>query len=400
MEHRHTAPELAAGLHALPDTARAFASTQAAWRFFANPRVTLAGLIAPVRTAARQAFTGPDAGYVLVAHDWSSLNFPTHTGKRDLATLTHDQDRGYELATVLLIDLNQGQPVAPLELRLRTANAVYSTREPAPAPTAGRLDQLRLTMQAIADLEWPVTPVHVIDREADSLGHLRDWQADGRLFVVRADAARRVRWEDRTVLVPQVVATLVARGAFRDCRAVTIRGRSARQWVAETTVVLHRPAKPKRADAAGRRRPVAGVPLPVRLVVSQVRDEAGVVLAEWLLWTNVPDTIDTATVALWYYWRWRIESFFKLLKGAGQQLEQWQQETGAAVARATVVGGGDGVRGRLAVGPSPRAGGGSPAAAVDPPERSANGPPRRVDRTGPAGRFDGPGADAGVADPL
>ena len=27
----------------------------------------------------------------------------------------------------------------------------------------------------------------------------------------------------------------------------------------------------------------------------------------------------------WYYWRWKIESFFKLLKSAGQQLESWQQ---------------------------------------------------------------------------
>src|SRR4051812_43601794 len=102
MEHLHAASELAAGLHALPDTARAFASTQAAWPFFANPRVTLRDLIAPVQAAARQVFPGPNAGYVVVAHDWSSLNFPTHTGKRDLATLTHDRDRGDELATALL----------------------------------------------------------------------------------------------------------------------------------------------------------------------------------------------------------------------------------------------------------------------------------------------------------
>jgi hypothetical protein len=32
-------------------------------------------------------------------------------------------------------------------------------------------------------------------------------------------------------------------------------------------------------------------------------------------------------VALWHYWRWRIESYFKLLKSAGLQLEEWQQAT-------------------------------------------------------------------------
>jgi hypothetical protein len=45
---------------------------------------------------------------------------------------------------------------------------------------------------------------------------------------------------------------------------------------------------------------------------------------------------DAATVAVWYYWRWRIESFFKLLKSDGQAAEQWQQETGEAMASALV----------------------------------------------------------------
>ena len=43
--------------------------------------------------------------------------------------------------------------------------------------------------------------------------------------------------------------------------------------------------------------------------------------ARWLLLTNLPASVQAATVALWYYWRWRIESFFKLLKGAGAEFE-------------------------------------------------------------------------------
>jgi hypothetical protein len=38
-----------------------------------------------------------------------------------------------------------------------------------------------------------------------------------------------------------------------------------------------------------------------RRVVSRVLTEDGDVLAQWLL-TNVAD-VDTATIALWYYWR-------------------------------------------------------------------------------------------------
>jgi len=42
---------------------------------------------------------------------------------------------------------------------------------------------------------------------------------------------------------------------------------------------------------------------------------------------SVPD----AQIALGYYWQWRIESYFKLLKQAGQQLENWEQESGRAI---------------------------------------------------------------------
>ena len=40
---------------------------------------------------------------------------------------------------------------------------------------------------------------------------------------------------------------------------------------------------------------------------------------------------------MWYYWRWEIESFFKLLKSGGKQLEHWQQESGAAVLKRLLV---------------------------------------------------------------
>ncbi len=115
--------------------------------------------------------------------------------------------------------------------------------------------------------------------------------------------------------------------------------RPARQFVGQTRVVLHRPARQHRVgkDGKARHRNVSGKPLAMRLVVSQIRDPAGQVLSRWLLLTNVPEDVPAATVALWYYWRWRIESYHKLLKGAGQQVERWQQETAEAVARRLTV---------------------------------------------------------------
>jgi hypothetical protein len=82
---------------------------------------------------------------------------------------------------------------------------------------------------------------------------------------------------------------------------------------------------------------IPGPAITLRLVISRVCNARGETLAVWYLLTNVPPEVAAATVALWYYWRWCIESFFKLLKSAGLQLERWQQETGAAIAKRLLV---------------------------------------------------------------
>ena len=176
--------------------------------------------------------------------------------------------------------------------------------------------------------------VHIIDAEADSVAHYRRWARQGRLFLVRADGERRVRFEGQDVPLSAVVETLRARGDFRKTRAVDYHGRQAPQWVAEAEVVLHRPARPQRKGQ--KRVVVPGPPLRLRLVVSELRLD-GQAQERWLLLTNVPAAVTAERVALWYFWRWEVETYFKLLKGAGQQLEHWQQETGLAVAKRLLV---------------------------------------------------------------
>ena len=131
-----------------------------------------------------------------------------------------------------------------------------------------------------------------------------------------------------------VADDLVASQAFSEAREVRYHGVVAYQQVAETEVVLNRPAR-TRVD--GKQREVPGRALPLRLVVSRVVDAQGELLARWLLLTNAPATVGASTVALWYYWRWRIESYFKLLKSHGQQIEHWQQASAAAIGRRCLV---------------------------------------------------------------
>lgn len=147
---------------------------------------------------------------------------------------------------------------------------------------------------------------------------------------------RRVEHESESRRLSEVEAALQAR--FRFSRKVEHHGRKARQYVAETTVTLRQPAHPQRRRGCRIvSRQVKGRPLTLRFVLVEVRDEQGRVLATWRLWTNLPATVKAKTVALWYYWRWRIESFFKLLKRAGQHAEQWQQVSAATIAKRLLV---------------------------------------------------------------
>lgn len=332
--HMNVVQAVAAGVKALPGTGRAFAATQAAWRFFANPRVTLAKLVEPLREAGRQACNESPSPYTLLVHDWSKLDYDGHTSKTDLTQLSQKLDRGYELLAPLLVDAHDGAPLAPMGISVLSAAGVHTTEADTPQPRQPHLDQVLPWMAASHSWGLRKSCVHVIDREADSLKHMRQWHAAGELVLVRADD-RWVNFRGQSRLLSKIVELLRDEDAFAEQGEVSLRGRKGRQWVAETEIVLDRAAWGRTAE--GKKYRVPGKALRVRLVIAQVRDADGKILAEWLLLTNVWD-VPAAQIALWYYWRWRIESFHKLLKSAGLEVEEWQQETASAIAKRLLVG--------------------------------------------------------------
>ena len=160
---------------------------------------------------------------------------------------------------------------------------------------------------------------------------------------MRGHDHRIVTWEGRSIARRKIGEELQQRGEFQPCGVAEYQGRAAQLWVAETEVVLAQPARTmvvvgKGKKARKKQRAIPGPPLTLRLIVVQVRDSNGQALATWYLLTNAPPTLLTAEqLARCYYWRWRIESYFKLLKSHGQQLEHWLQETGAAIFRRLLV---------------------------------------------------------------
>jgi hypothetical protein len=322
------------GARALPELGEAATACQATWRFLNNERVTLQVLVEPLRKVGREGCCHSKSRFVLLAHDWCKLNYASHASKKDLLQLTHESDVGYDLTTALLIEAYAGIALAPMQLHLKTGKKVHSTAKKPPKMADHHLDQLEPTMDEAEGWGLEREVVHVIDREADALGRFRSWDAKGHLFLVRCDD-RRVLWNGQSVLLSEINEHFHEECEFRDVGKAKFHGKSVRREVAEASVVLHRQHAETRN---GKKIHVSGKAIEVRAVFVRLVDKKGYIVAEWMLLTNVPaDEADAAEVGKWYYWRWRIESFFKLLKSSGHEIEYWQQTRGKAIARRLLI---------------------------------------------------------------
>lgn len=319
----------------LPQTTQAFSATQAAWRFFSNESVTLNKLIAPLRQLGCDGCDKSESKFVLLAHDFCKLKYGNQTRRKlDLVQLTHEHDIGYELTTSLLIEANTGIELAPMQIQLKTASKVHSASAGELEVNAHRLDRLEPILDEASDWGLERRIVHVIDREADCLGRFRSWHAKGHLFLVRCDD-RRVLHQGKPVLLSELNEQFDQDFKFQASGKAKYHGRTVNREVAEAEIILHRP---HREVIDGESKTIQGEPIAVRAVFVRLVDSKDYILAEWMLLTNVPaDEAEAAEIGTWYYFRWRIETFFKLLKSHGHELEYWQQKTGLGIAKRLLV---------------------------------------------------------------
>lgn len=245
---------------------------------------------------------------MLLAHDWCKIDYKNHGSKADLRQVTHETDVGYDMTSTLLVDADNGHPLAPMQMHLKTADTVHSTATEPPHVDAHHLDQVVPTMEEATQWGLERKVVHVIDREADALGRLRSWTAAGHLFLVRGDD-RRVLWNGESCLISEIVEHFNSQLLFEPVGEAKHHGKTVFQEVAETDIVLHRPHS---AVIDGKKCQVRGEPLRVRLVVTRLLDDDDFIVAQWTLLTNVFDEkVSARQIALWYCWRWLIETFFK-----------------------------------------------------------------------------------------
>jgi hypothetical protein len=309
-------------------TQSSFAATQAAWRFYAHEETTLNTLAKPLVTSSLEGVESYCKDYALVVHDWSILNYNSHDSKTDRKVLRRSNIQGYELQTSLVLSDNNGLPlVGVLAQNLTTQDGVLSSyQEEGVQAEREHLQELAQRVHWLEQQPMNKTQVHIIDREGDGVEWLRACKDS--LWLIRCRQTSTVDYQGQSYKIRDVAAQLEAQPL---ARPVQYKGKTAYQAIAECEVTVTRAAQPKRQKTL-----IKGEPIKARLVVSRILDADQHCLAQWYLLSNVFN-LPADTLALWYYWRWQIECFFKLLKTQGLHLEDWQQASGLAIAKRLLI---------------------------------------------------------------
>ena len=90
------------------------------------------------------------------------------------------------------------------------------------------------------------------------MGHYRQWQQAQRLFVVRGRNQRIIKHAGVDKSLCEVVKELDEQQLFRFSQGVECKGKAAKQYVAQTHVVIDRPAKARRTRHGGHQWRVPG----------------------------------------------------------------------------------------------------------------------------------------------
>jgi len=320
---------------AIKESNLGMSAVQAAWRFYNNERVDTSELFENIRVQSKNIIKNIDSPFVLVANDWSWLDFKTHQAKEDLIIRKQKQNSeqiGFELQSSLLINPVNANPLAPIAMNLQTGKEIYSSYNKDLDISMTHLKELSIRC-AYIDLEVKEadntkTVVHIVDREGDSVSFMRELQKNNVLFLIRLKDNVNVYWDKKECDIKHKdLAKELSLGT--EVGKIKYHKKYARLFVNETHITITRDYNKKTTNKDGKKKviKIPGDPIKARFIISRVVDAQGKVLATWMLVTNVKKQEANAnTISNWYYYRWNIESYFKLLKTTGFNLEKWQQE--------------------------------------------------------------------------
>jgi len=325
----------------------AISQVQASWRFFNNPKLTSKDLFLPIINKLKQEIPKQCDKYILAMSDWSHLDYKKHTSKTELKSENRKNTCmkiGYDLQTTIAVSDISGEPIAPMVHNLKTSQKVYSTYKNNINMDLTHLEEL--VKRAVAMNETFTTDkqiVNIVDREADSIAFMRELNANNILFLLRAKTNSRVQYEDKDTkekidIKQSDLANKLSLG--KKVKKIKYKKKDVTIFANECDVTIVRDASKMITNKDGKKKlqKTKGEPIKLRFIVERLVNDKNEVIATWLLLSNVfDDKITAATIATWYYYRWKIESYFKLLKSSGFNLEEWQQREAQALFKRLLV---------------------------------------------------------------
>ncbi|MEI8088802.1 MAG: IS4 family transposase [Opitutaceae bacterium] len=322
----------------IPLACQDWANTKAAYRFFANERVTEEDILAGHFRSTRERFAGV-SGTMLVLHDTTQLSY-----RRENIGLLHKPKHGpsdpWRTDNPLCgISMHSSLVVTTAGLPLGLAAVKFWTRQEFKGtnalkrkinPTRVPIDQkeslrwLQNLQHATALLGEPARCVHVGDRESDIYELFCAAHDAGTHFLVRACANRLAG--DGTTKMEDEMAEVAVKGVHR----ITVRGRQGKASEAVLELkyrrvrVLPPVAKQKQYPA-----------LVLTIIYAQERDAPkNRERIDWKLITDLP--VNSRAEAIeklhWYALRWKIEVFHKILK-SGCRVEESRLRTAERLVR-------------------------------------------------------------------
>ena len=302
-----------------------WASTQAAYRLFNNPKASTAGILKPHwrATAARLAGCG---GAVLVMQDTVFFSYGRHPKTRGLGSIGKSNaahDRGLVMHNALAFTTS-GVPLGIL------SQSIWARRQIPEEDYQEKIERLQVT--AIEEKEsskWlialhetlerapaGVPLVTVADRESDFFEFLTQATQRRAKYLIRARTDRKLVPEDSAGCARMLEALGDAAALGR--MTVEVPGNSSRKArtacieVRLAEVTIQPPPRRGAAQASGSSEPVT-----VTLIgATEPSAPVGTQAISWVLLTNLPvKDFDSATEKVqWYGKRWGIEIWHKVLK--------------------------------------------------------------------------------------
>jgi hypothetical protein len=320
-----------------------WASTQAAYRLFDNPKASPSAILKP-HTAATLARMAAYGETVLSVQDTVFFSYGQHPKTRGLGPIGKSNRAG-EHGLIMhnaLAFTPEGVPLGVLSQR------IWARR---PVPEEGyqeKIERLQCTpteekesskwlealRETVARTPPGVKVVTVADRECDFFEFITEAEALGAPFLIRARTDRRLVADESagsTSLLEAIVdapvlgdlAVDIPGNGQRKARTASVELRSA-------PVTLKAPPRRGQAKASGSTEPLA-----VNVVAAtEASPPEGCEALHWVLLTNLPVAgfAGAAEKVEWYARRWGCETWHKVLK-SGCKVEDCLLETGERLAR-------------------------------------------------------------------